>query len=259
MSDANGQAPPGWYPDPVTGTGRRWWDGVQWTGQTAPALTPYPPAYASTPERRPLAPGTSVSTVWIWLVVLGMVILTLYVTQEMGSKPRITFSQFMDLVAEKNVSRVQFVGEETVNGEVKDVGKLRDDLQKKLARKGFTTNRPKGEQNLAERLRNRKMAAAAMHLYGEALAIYVGQHNRIGLWFTYNARSKAYEQTGQLAAAWADAESAYRIAQEINFPLYQSESARRLAGVYSARGDYRRAYRMSIEAADMSATGAIEK
>ena len=70
MSDANGQAAPGWYPDPVTGTGRRWWDGVQWTGQTAPALTPYPPAYASTPERRPLAPGTSVSTVWIWLVVL---------------------------------------------------------------------------------------------------------------------------------------------------------------------------------------------
>jgi signal transduction histidine kinase len=101
--------------------------------------------------------------------------------------------------------------------------------------------------------------AAAMPLYGEVEAIYVGQQNRIGLWFTYNARSKAYEQTGQLAAAWADAESAYRIAQEINFPLYQSESARRLAGVYSARGDYRRAYQMSIQAADMGAKGAIEK
>ena len=116
-----------------------------------------------------------------------------------------------------------------------------------------------GMMNLAERLRNRKMAVAAMPLYGEVEAIYVAQHNRIGLWFTYNARSKAYEQMGQLAAAWTDAESAYRIAQEINFPLYQSESARRLAGVYSARGDYRRAYQMSIEAADMSAKGAIEK
>jgi signal transduction histidine kinase len=116
-----------------------------------------------------------------------------------------------------------------------------------------------GMLNLAERLRNRKQMAAAMPLYGEVEAIYVGQQNRIGLWFTYNARSKAYEQTGQLAAAWADAESAYRIAQEINFPLYQSESARRLAGVYSARGDYRRAYQMSIQAADMGAKGAIEK
>ncbi|WP_322403570.1 ATP-binding protein [Massilia luteola] len=116
-----------------------------------------------------------------------------------------------------------------------------------------------GMLNLAERLRNRKQMAAAMPLYAEVEAIYVGQQNRIGLWFTYNARSKAYEQTGQLAAAWADAESAYRIAQEINFPLYQSESARRLAGVYSARGDYRRAYQMSIEASDMGAKGAIEK
>jgi signal transduction histidine kinase/tetratricopeptide (TPR) repeat protein len=116
-----------------------------------------------------------------------------------------------------------------------------------------------GMLNLAERLRNRKQMAAAMPLYGEVEAIYVGQQNRIGLWFTYNARSKAYEQTGPLAAAWADAESAYRIAQEINFPLYLSESARRLAGVYSARGDYRRAYQMSIQAADMGAKGAIEK
>jgi hypothetical protein len=62
-----------------------------------------------------------------------------------------------------------------------------------------------------------------------------------------------------LAAARADAESAYRIAREINFPLYMSESARRLAGVYAARGDHRSAYQMSIEAADMSARGAVEK
>ena len=114
-----------------------------------------------------------------------------------------------------------------------------------------------GMLNLAERLRNRK--AVAMHLYDKVESIYLGQHNRIGLWFTYNARSKANEQIGQLAAAWADAESAYRIAREINFPLYMSESARRLAGVYAARGDHRRAYQMSIEAAEMSAKGAVEK
>ena len=114
-----------------------------------------------------------------------------------------------------------------------------------------------GILNLAERLRNRK--AVAMHLYDEVVSIYLGQHNRIGLWFTYNARSKANEQIGQLSAAWDDAESAYRIAREINFPLYMSESARRLAGVYAARGDHRRAYQMSIEATEMSAKGAVEK
>lgn len=116
-----------------------------------------------------------------------------------------------------------------------------------------------GLLNLAERLRNRKAMAAAMPLYDEVESIYLEQHNRIGLWFMYNARSKANEQRGQLAPAWADAESAYRIAREINFPLYMSESARRLAGVYAARGDYRRAYQMSIEAADMGAKGAVEK
>jgi signal transduction histidine kinase len=116
-----------------------------------------------------------------------------------------------------------------------------------------------GTMNLAERLRNRKATASAIPLYDEVESIYAGQHNRIGLWFLYNARSKAYEQLGQLAAAGADAENGYRIAREINFPLYMSESARRLAGVYAARGDHRRAYQMSIEAADMSAKGAVEK
>ncbi|HWU84105.1 MAG TPA: histidine kinase dimerization/phospho-acceptor domain-containing protein, partial [Rhodocyclaceae bacterium] len=116
-----------------------------------------------------------------------------------------------------------------------------------------------GTLNFAERLRGRKAVTAAMPLYDEVETIYLGQHNRIGLWFTYNARSKAYEQLGQLAPAWADAESAYRIARDIGFPLYLSESARRLAGVYAARGDYRRAYQMSVEAATMSAEGAIEK
>ncbi|NIA57354.1 hypothetical protein HAV22_27390 [Massilia sp. TW-1] len=116
-----------------------------------------------------------------------------------------------------------------------------------------------GMLNLAERLRNRKLVSAAMPLYGEVESIYLGQHNRIGLWFLYNARSKANEQAGQLAAAWADAESAYRIAKEINFPLYMSDSARRMAGVYAARGEHRRAYELSIEAAEMGAKGAVEK
>jgi signal transduction histidine kinase len=112
---------------------------------------------------------------------------------------------------------------------------------------------------LADRLRNRQAMPEAMALYAEVESIYRQQNNRIGLWFMYNSRSKAYEQLGQLAAAAADAESGYRIAQDINFPLYLSESARRLAGVYAARGDHRRAYQLSVEAADMSTKAAVEK
>jgi hypothetical protein len=42
---------PGWYPDPSGGTGRRWWDGQQWTGRrsiatTATRLPPLGPQFA---------------------------------------------------------------------------------------------------------------------------------------------------------------------------------------------------------------------
>jgi len=42
---------PGWYPDPASGTGMRWWDGHRWTGRraiasTAAALPPLGPQFA---------------------------------------------------------------------------------------------------------------------------------------------------------------------------------------------------------------------
>ena len=42
---------PGWYPDPAGGTGRRWWDGTEWTGRrsiasTATGLPPLGPRFA---------------------------------------------------------------------------------------------------------------------------------------------------------------------------------------------------------------------
>lgn len=38
--------PAGWYPDPVTGVGLRWWDGVAWTDQTNIGIPPAPPGDA---------------------------------------------------------------------------------------------------------------------------------------------------------------------------------------------------------------------
>ena len=124
---------------------------------------------------------------------------------------------------------------------------------------GAPTGLGLGLMVLAERLRNRHAMAEAIGLYDQVETIYKEHHIRIGLWFLYNSRSKAYEQLGQLANAAADAERAYQVAREINFPLYLSDSARRLAGVYAARGDFKRAYQLSVEAADMGTKGTIDK
>ena len=55
----------GWYPDPSGSGALRWWDGSRWGDQLAAAPTAYAPA-----RRRPLAPGTPLYTVWIWLVAV---------------------------------------------------------------------------------------------------------------------------------------------------------------------------------------------
>ena len=37
-SSTTTQQPPGWYADPQSPNQQRWWDGVQWTAQTSPAM-----------------------------------------------------------------------------------------------------------------------------------------------------------------------------------------------------------------------------
>ena len=112
---------------------------------------------------------------------------------------------------------------------------------------------------LADHLRTQGRYAEAMPLLDEVVETYKKYPNRIGLWYTLNARSASYQSLGKTRAALADAERAYAVANDIGFPLYQSESAQRLATFAAASGNHRRAYELSVEAADMTAKAAREK
>ena len=112
---------------------------------------------------------------------------------------------------------------------------------------------------LAELLRKQGRFAEAGQLFDEVLARYRQYPNRIGQWYVLNARSVNLEALGRQVEARADAEQAYRLAQQIDFPLYRSESARRLAAVVAAAGDTRRAYALSVEATEMTDKAGREK
>jgi signal transduction histidine kinase/DNA-binding response OmpR family regulator/HPt (histidine-containing phosphotransfer) domain-containing protein/tetratricopeptide (TPR) repeat protein len=96
-------------------------------------------------------------------------------------------------------------------------------------------------------------------LLDEVIARYERYPNRIGTWFTLIARSVNSQALGQIAAARADAEKAYALARDIGFPIYQSDSAQRLAATVAAAGDMKRAYELSVEATEMTARAARER
>ena len=91
------------------------------------------------------------------------------------------------------------------------------------------------------------------------LDIYRRYPNPISEWFTLNARSTNSQSLGDIARADADAERAYEIAKDLGGAPYRSGSATRLAAIASAKGNYRRAYELSVEASEMTAKTAREK
>jgi signal transduction histidine kinase len=115
-----------------------------------------------------------------------------------------------------------------------------------------------GLNNLAYNLRAQHRYAEALATNDEVVAAYERHPNRIGLWFALNFRSESQQSLGNLAAARADVERAYTVAKDIGFPLYMSDSARRVAGVAAASGDHRRAYELTVEAHDVTARAARE-
>ena len=102
---------------------------------------------------------------------------------------------------------------------------------------------------LADLYRNQGRHADAIPLFGEVIASHAKFHNIIGLWYTLNARSDSYLKVGNQAAALLDAERAYGYARQIKLAATMSESAQRLAAIYAAMGEHRKAYELSAEGA----------
>lgn len=116
-----------------------------------------------------------------------------------------------------------------------------------------------GLYGLAELLKKQNRYEESLRCLDEALEIYRLHPNRISEWFALNARSSTYQLTGKLKEASADAERAQDIAEGLGAALYLSGSATRLASIAAARGDYKRAFSLSVEASDLTAKAAREK
>ncbi len=106
--------------------------------------------------------------------------------------------------------------------------------------------------------RQGRLAEAAVEV-DRAIAIYEEKPHRIGMWFALKIRSELHEARGERAAAKADADRAYALASGIDAPFYRAESARRLARLAAAAGDYKRAYTLNVEATEMQSRSAAER
>ncbi len=109
---------------------------------------------------------------------------------------------------------------------------------------------------LADNLRKQKHYAEASLIFDEIIGRYRHYPNKIGLWWTLNARSSNRIDLGDAAGARRDVEQAYQLAKEIGVPLYLTDSAKRLAKIAAAKGDHRKAYRLILEASEIAAKAA---
>jgi PAS domain S-box-containing protein len=112
---------------------------------------------------------------------------------------------------------------------------------------------------LANNLKLQGRTAEVAPLFAEAFDIYEKRDNKTGLWWMVMSRSADRQAAGHLAEAESNAERAYAIARDLNTRFYLSRSARRLASVVAARGDYSRAYALSTEADDLNDTANKER
>ncbi|PPD21764.1 MAG: hypothetical protein CTY18_02845 [Methylomonas sp.] len=113
--------------------------------------------------------------------------------------------------------------------------------------------------SLADNLYKQGRINETIPILDEVASIYEQRNNKIGLWWTLILRSTNYETLGNMQRASADAEQSYRIAKDTGFPVYLSNSARRMAAIAGALKNYKRAYELEHEADITAAKFASEK
>ncbi|TXT40605.1 MAG: PAS/PAC sensor-containing diguanylate cyclase/phosphodiesterase, partial [Comamonadaceae bacterium] len=112
---------------------------------------------------------------------------------------------------------------------------------------------------LANALRRQGHYTEALKLLDESIASYTQYTNPLGLWYALNARSINLQALNRLTEARSDAQRAQALAKEINFSLYLSESAKRLAAIAAAEGKHSQAYLLSTEAGELAEKARIDK
>jgi len=112
---------------------------------------------------------------------------------------------------------------------------------------------------LANYQRQQGRHADAIATLTEPLEIMRQKDNKIGQWWLYDALAGDHLALGQVDAAVAAAETAYTLAERINFPLYLINSGKRLATIAAARSQYQKAYAYRVEADRMAKRAEREK
>jgi cell division protease FtsH len=125
-----------------------------------PLHGPNPPS--NKPRRRPSTGGVGGN--WIWMVIL-LLLVGMFLSSHMSSARRIEWGEFYTLFAKDNLKKVTLVGNERIEGEVKNLEKVTDEeLKKKIPNGKFTVQRLRGEDRTFIDELNRKAAQGKLEV-----------------------------------------------------------------------------------------------
>lgn len=116
-------------------------------------------------------------------------------------------------------------------------------------RTGMSAGLGIGLYALAENLHMQGKITAAVTVLDELVALYEKHPHRTGLWWALYVRSGYAQELGRNGEA--DAEHAWRLAEEIGMPLYLVKSAQRLAAIDVSRHDWKHAYEHTAKVSEM--------
>ncbi|HSV54137.1 MAG TPA: PAS domain-containing protein [Burkholderiaceae bacterium] len=106
---------------------------------------------------------------------------------------------------------------------------------------------------LAFMLRQMGQHAETVKLMDDIVSIYRSHPNPLGLWWSLQGRAADLQALGRRTEAEVDTREAYKLSQQINFPLYRAESAKSMASLAASHSEYQRAYEYLLESLNMTA------